>query len=176
MGYSLRIGEAVLEWSEDMVSVDCEGATNDDAPSFGDPTDKQNQRWPSYSVWADCMRKLDLTNIMFSQRNGGSGEIEWNSKWLYPLIQDHPGAAPITKGHVEYVEHKMAAYKAAHPTHIAQYPPPKEGAKPFWGNEYKQEDLVDDPKYDSALVRGEWLLYWLRWAVANCKQPVFVNS
>lgn len=176
MGYTLRIGEAVIDWDSDNVSIDCEGISRDDAPSFGDPTDKENQRLPSYSVWADCMEKLGLMDVMFNTRNHGAGEFEWNGVTRYPLIQDHPGASPITKEHAEYVEAKLAVYKAVHPTHIAQYPPPKPGAVPIFGDVYKQEDLESDPKYDAALCRGEWLAYWLRWAVDNCKQPVFVNS
>lgn len=35
---------------------------------------------------------------------------------------------------------------------------------------------VDCDIVKAALCRGEWLAYWLRWAVDNCKQPVFVNS
>lgn len=80
--------------------------------------------------------------------------------------------------HVEYLENKLKEYKKKFPTHIAQYPPLKEGVTPLWegSDMYRNEDLVEDPKYDGNLCRAEWLLYWLKWAVENCKNPVFVNS
>lgn len=176
MGYSLRIGEAKMEWNDERVSIDCDIVRQDDAPAFGDPTDYENQRWPSYTAWANAMRALGLVDLMYDRRNGGSGELQYGGKWLYPLIQEHPGASPITELHAEYAEEKLRHYKALHPTHVAQYAPPKPDAKPFFGDRYRDEDLVDDPKYDGNLCRGEWLVYWLRWAVDNCKQPVFVNS
>lgn len=178
MGYNLRIGEAVIDYSDESVRIDCEGIELPDAPAYGDPTDRQNQRWPSYSVWADSMRKLGLTDIMFCQRNGGIGEVKFGDTWLYPLLSSHPGASPITGKHVEYVRTKLEEYKAKHPSHIAQYPPLKPDAVPLApGAEiYGEESYVDDPKYDGSLCRGEWLLFWLQWAVSNCKQPVFVNS
>lgn len=40
---------------------------------------------------------------------------------------------------------------------------------------YREEDYDQDPKYDQHLCRGTWLVFWLKWAVENCKQPVFVN-
>mgnify|MGYP003405256251 CR=1 FL=1 len=176
MGYNLRIGEAVICYSDESARVDCETVRRDDSPSFGDPTDGTNCRWPSYTVWADMMAKLGLTDVMFNRRNGGVGEFEYKGKWLYPLIPEHPGAAPITREHVEYVEEKLAAYKAAHPDHRAAYPPPKPDAEPIAPGFYREDDLVADPRYDGALCRGEWLAWWMRWAVENCKQPVFVNS
>lgn len=178
MGYSLRIGEAVLDWSEDMVRVDCEIVKRDDAPAFGDPTDYESQRWPSYSSWADAMRTLDMMDVMFNERNKGRGYFEWNAVERCPLIECHPGAVPVTKEHVEYVAAKLAKYKEMHPDHIAQYAPLKEGAVPIAPGcgIYREDQYVDDPKYDGALCRGEWLLYWLRWAVENCQQPVFVNT
>lgn len=178
MGYTLKIGECRLDYDEDSVRVDCDLTKRDDAPAHGEPTDRENQRWPSYSKWAEAMEALDLMDVMFNSRNGGRGEFEWNGKHRSPLLETHPGATPITVEHVQFVEAKLAAYKAANPDHIAKYPPPKPGAKPiFEGSDmYREEDLVKDPRFDSSLVRGEWLAYWLRWSIENCKQPVFVNS
>ena len=178
MGYTLRIGEARISYSADYVDIDCELIRRDDAPAFGEPTDYENRRWPSYSSWANAMRALGLTDVMFNEQNGGKGWFKRNGNERYPLIMQHPGAAPITIEHVEEVEDRIAAYKAKHPTHMAQYPLPKEGAKPIFegSSVYRDEDLSDDPRYDGALCKGEWLIYWLRWAVENCQQPVFINS
>jgi hypothetical protein len=178
MGYTLKIGEAVLSWSTDFVQVDCKVERLDHAPAFGEPTDHQSQRWPSYTAWHDSISALGLKHVMFDERSGAPGWFERNGEERYPLIPNHPGAAPITIEHVEEVEACLAAYKAKHPDHIAQYPPPKPDAKPLLkGSDfYREEDVSDDPIYDSNLKRGEWLAYWLRWAVENCERPVFINS
>ena len=179
MGYTLTIGEAEIDYSEDSCRITASNVRLDDAPAHDEPTDYTNSRWPSYTGWSESMRALGLTDMMFAGKRGdddGAGSFEWNGKEYQPLIIDHPGAEPVTQAHVEYVAAKLRDYKAAHPDHIAQYPPPREGAVPLFGKMYRQEDLSQDPRYDGNLVRGEWLLFWLRWAVANCKRPVFVNS
>jgi hypothetical protein len=176
MGYTLTIGEARIEWDTERVCITCDAVTRDDAPAYGEPTDHQSTRWPSYSAWADSMQALGLMDAMFNENNGGKGFFEWNGEIRYPLIPSHPDAAPITREHVEIVAAKLAAYKAAHPDHIAQFRPLKLGAKPVAGAWYREEDYDDNPIYDCHLCRGEWLLYWLRWALDNCKQPVFVNT
>jgi hypothetical protein len=178
MGYTLKIGEARIDYGADDVRINCDIIRHDNAPAFGDPTDHENQRWPSYSAWVDAMRTLGLADVMFCERSGGTGYFERNGVERYPLIQDHPGVAPITIEHVEEVEERLTAYKAKHPDHIAEYRPLKPGAQPLvpGSDVYAEEDYSDDPRYDAALCRGEWLAYWLRWAVENCSQPVFVNS
>lgn len=176
MGYNLRIGEAIIDYSEDVVRVNAVGVTLEESPADGSPTDHTNDCWPSYSGWADFCEAMDLKDVMFCTRNGGAGSFEIDGREYLPLLVDHPGARPVTAGHLKYIEQKVAAYRAKHPDHIAQHRPPKPGAKPIFGDEYREDDLVDDPKYDSNLCRAEWLLFWLRWAIANCKQPVFFNS
>ena len=175
MGYTLKIGEATLKWSDHYVDVDCNIVRLDEAPAFGEPTDNESQRWPSYSSWASAMRELGLMDVMFNERNNGAGEFDWKGEAYYPLMPTHPGASPIARAHVEYVEAKLDEYKSAHPAHRAQFPPLKPGAERKFGI-YSDDDLVDDPTYDGWLCRGEWLAFWLRWALENCKQPVFVNS
>lgn len=177
MGYTLTIGEAVVEYDETLVRIGAEEVFRDDAPAHGEPTDYTNSRWPSYSNWANAMRTLDLMDVMFNERNGGAGEFERDGTTYYPLMPTHPGEQPVTQAHVDEVAERLEAYKDKHPDHIAQYPPLKPDAKPMveGSSFYDDDQYVDDAKYDAALVRGEWLLYWLKWAVENCKQPVFVN-
>jgi hypothetical protein len=176
MGYTLKIGEARLDRDHESTGVDCYLVRLDNAPAFGDPTDYENQRWPSYSAWADFCREFDLMDVMFNIRNKGAGEFEWKGDHYQPLLNEHPGAQPITRAHLEYVEAKVAAWKAAHPGVIAAYQLPKPDAKPIFGESYREEDYQNDPMRSPWLCRAEWLLFWLRWAVENCKQPVFVNS
>ena len=178
MGYTIQIGEAEIERSDEYVTIGAKLEKHDDAPAHGDPTDYENQRWPSYSAWADAMRTLGLSDVMFEKRRAKDGcDENWSDEPpCGPLMVDHPGAAGITRQHVEEVERRLREYRRKHPTHRAEYPPPREGAKPILGNMYRNEDYVKDPEFDSALCRGEWLEYWLRWAIDNCENPVFVNS
>lgn len=178
MGYTLKIGEAFIDFDEDLVKVNCEPVRISSSPAFGELTDYTNQRCPSYSTWASAMKALGLVDVMFDERNGGAGFFSRNGVERYPLIQDHPGAAPVTIEHVEEVEERLAAYKAKHPDHIAQFPPLKPGAKPLLpgSDVYADNAYSDNPRYDGHLCRGEWLAWWLRWAFDNCRQPVFVNS
>lgn len=179
MGYTLIIGQAVIDYDQDegTAQVDAEEVRLEHAPAFGEPTDNTNERWPSYSSWADSMRALGLVDVMFNKRNGGRGIFESEGKPYLPLMQSHPGETAICKAHVDYVRSAIEKYKAAHSTHRAEYPPPKPGAVPRWGTSgiYLEEDYDESPEYDSALCRGEWLLFWLEWAIENCSMPVFVN-
>jgi hypothetical protein len=176
MGHNLRIGEASIDYNEESVEINCKLVRHDDAPAYGEPTDYKNQRLPSYTAWHKSMKSLGLLHIMFDSKNGGSDETEINGNTRYPLMSEYSRAAPITIEHVEEVERRLAAYKAKHPDHIAQYAPLKEGIEKNDINWYNPDDYVDDPRYDPNLCRGEWLAYWLRWAVENCERPVFVNS
>ncbi len=170
MGYTLKIGEAKIVWDVDFVNIDCDLVSMPDAPAFGEITDFENQRHPSYTAWADSMRSLGLYELM-------NEYVEYDGGYLCPLIGRHPGASPITQNHVNYVVQKIAEYKAKNPDHIAQYPPLKDDAKPFIEGSglYSDDQYVDDPRFDGSLCRGEWLLYWMKWAVENCEKPVLVN-
>lgn len=177
MGYILKIGEAMLDYDEESVSVNCLICQHADSPAFGDPTDHESQRWPSYTAWSEAMERLGLMDVMFNVRNGGAGVFRWNGRDYEPLMREHPGVAPITKAHVEYVEQKIKEYKSANPGVMAGYYKPKHDAVPVMPGSglYREEDMEHDPLIDPWLARGEWLAWWLRWAIENCKQPVFVN-
>ncbi len=174
MGYTLKIGEAKIDYSEDGVSIECDSVRLPDAPAYGESTDHTSERWPSYGAWHDAMTKLGLNDLMFTTRE--SDGFEWNGEDRCALINRHPGAMPITKEHVECLAARLDLYRKANPTHIAQFPPLKPGVAPHPRGFNFPEDYETDPKYDSSLCRGEWLLWWCRWAVENCKRPVFVNS
>lgn len=173
MGYTLAIGEAVIVWHEDCVSIGVEHLTLEDAPEFGEPTGKSNCRWPSHFAWSATCRNLEICRVMYNSRDGGADELALEGHIRQPLMPSHPGVAPITIEHVRYIEGRVADYKRRHPDHRAEYPPPKPGAV-LCGGMFSERDLIDDPRYDGSLCRAEWLLFWLRWAVDNCKRPVFV--
>jgi hypothetical protein len=179
MGYNLAIGEAEVDWSEDMVRIDVVTVKLDEAPAFGEPTDHTNTRWPSYTSWSNFCKNMGITDIVLNRRNGGCDEFELpDETYVTCLMPEHPGVAPVTQKHLDYIEAKVNEYKAKHPDHRAEYPPPKPDAVPMVPGTtmYRSEDLVSDPRYDGDLCRAEWLLFWMRWAIANCKKPVFFNS
>lgn len=182
MGFDLRIGEAFIIYNQETVKIDCAIIKRNDAPAYDEPTDYENQRQATYTAWSDAMEALGLHYVMFGSRNDsadyidGADYIELSGKQRYPLISNHPGVAPITKEHVQEVERCLAAYKLKHPDHIAQYPPLKEGIEQNEQGFYAAADYVNDPRYDSVLCCGEWLAYWMRWAIDSCSRPVFVNS
>ena len=67
MGYNLIIGEKVVYDDDSECSVTwAKSEYLEEAPADGSPTDHTNERWPSYSGWADLQRDCE--------RHGG-GEV-----------------------------------------------------------------------------------------------------
>jgi hypothetical protein len=137
MAHTLKIGEALISFTEEFARIDCNTI---EQAGF---TSEKNL---SYSDWSDSIEALDLTNVMYNSKNGGSDYTIIKGKERYPLLTESPGAAPITIEHVEEVERCLTAYKE----------------KCSHG-------------CDPVLRNGEWLAFWLRWAIEHCERPVFVN-
>lgn len=57
-----------------------------ESPHDGSPTDGTNQRWPSYSGWANFIRDAHLDDVMNE------------------LMPSHPGIAPITLEHKKKID------------------------------------------------------------------------
>ena len=170
MGYTLTIGELAVSISDEYVNLDAEGASLPDAPAFGEPTDHQNQRWPSYTAWADFCRDAGIQPLFYGTGWLGPerryGECPEGFHRERPLLSEHPGAAPITEADAVYVENALAAYRKEHPTAVAGF-----------GVGLMGEALPEaDPNCDATLARLEWLAFWMRWAIANCERPVVANS
>lgn len=64
------------------------------------------------------------------------------------LINEHPGASLLGDNHLELFE--------------------------FARNNYNENISIDEYLYDKR--RLNWLYFWTKWAIDNCKKPVFVNS
>lgn len=150
MGYSLTLGEATLLWNEEECRVGALPVSLPKAPAFGEPTDNSNSRWPSYASWSDFSEQLGISDLFAK-----NGEIRHHGKWMFSLMPCHPGVAPVTSTHVEYVQEKLSEYRSKYPDITAGFD--------------------GDPR-SGVLARGEWLLFWLEWAVKNCDKPVFVNT
>jgi hypothetical protein len=167
MGYTLTIGEAILEYNEDFVTVGADHATHPDAPQHCPFTKDGNSRSPGYSAWSNFCKSADITPLFY-----GGG-------WQYPgyapcpddfhretcLLNEHPGAMPISTADADYVSAKLAAYQEKNPD-----------AEPgFWDfGEHTGWREVDNGK-DPTLARLVWLDFWMRWAVEKCSRPVFAN-
>lgn len=166
MGYNLAIGEAINVHTEDGDRVKVEEEHFSWAPAFGEPTDHTNTRWPSYSGWHNFCRNIGIAGIMFNTRNGGSDIFELpDGSRVGCLMPEHPGTAPITQKHLDYVTQKVTEYRALHPNHIAEFPPQSIG-----------DSFDPNPIYDGNLCRAEWLIYWMTWALNYCNRPTFYNS
>ena len=107
MGYTITIGQLKVEKEPDD-GLDCscirfsaELAHHENAPAFGEPTDRENQRWPSYGVWSDFMRATGLYDVFFYE----SGH----------LIGGHPGIRLVTRELVDVVSAALIAYREAKP-------------------------------------------------------------
>lgn len=145
MGYTIKIGQLVVT-SENYegrtyLSNDVTKERHESAPAFGEPTDFENQRWPSYSAWAEFARFVDLEGFFFDKSEG--------------LMREHPGCYPLTNFHKERVDKALLGLYERYPDTV-----------PSFGGEY----------YNEVAARLEWLKYWVDWALANCSQPVFLNT
>lgn len=91
MGYNLIIGNVIAgaltcEDGQYAVRLDVEHIETDAAPSDGTPTDGTNERWPSYSAWADFCKAVGLYEVFFCKENG--------------LLREHPGVFKLEQTHL----------------------------------------------------------------------------
>ena len=170
MGYTLRIGELVVEYHQDedepRIDLSAKLSRHDDAPAFGEPTDYENQRWPSYSVWSNFAEDAGLYPLFFG-REKGSGQLSRDDA----LLAQQPGCVPITEAHRREVNEAMARWKQKYPKATPTFgkPAPEGEVSGFWSD-------PDNPEENGKMTRLVWLQYWINWALDNCKQPVFENT
>jgi hypothetical protein len=158
VGYNLKIGNAVLE---EVDPDDCdgkfcakyliEGAHHDGAPAFGEPTDYTNQRWPSYSAWADFCKETGLHALFFDKYDG--------------IMREHPGCFKLTEDHLGQVREALERRKQT------------TGGRPPGFYDYDEETQQDvDNGNDPQTARLVWLEYWMAWALEHCERPAIENS
>lgn len=107
MGYTITIGQLEIEKSPDD-GLDCScigfgaaGASHENAPAFDEPTDRENQRWPSYSSWALFMKEAGLYDVFFYEDGH--------------LVGGHPGVRLVTSEMKARVDKAMLDFVGAHP-------------------------------------------------------------
>lgn len=107
MGYTITIGQLeISKEPEDGLDCSCirfgaEGAHHDSAPAFGEPTDHENQRWPSYSAWAETLRDVGLYSVFYYEDGH--------------LIGGHPGVRLVTQELKDRVDEALHLYQVANP-------------------------------------------------------------
>jgi hypothetical protein len=72
------------------------------------------------------------------------------------LMRRHPGCVLLTADHLSQIEGAVEARRKTN------------GGRPA--------GFGDMGDMDCDLARGEWLLYWVRWAVETCETPAIENS
>jgi len=148
MGYTLAIGEKEIDNSDpEYHFTRVKNERHDQAPAFGEPTDHENARWPSYSGWSDCMTEAGMFDLFFDKDNG--------------LLNEHPGYKTITPALVDTFRARKKAFEEKYPSVTAEYL--DDGHDGF---------ITPNATY----CRIVWLDYWLTWALAHCKEPIFFNS
>lgn len=144
-----------LDLELNIISIDVEEQKHDKAPAFGEPTDFENKRWPSYTSWSEFSKFAQLHTMFYNPIDG--------------LLKDHPGAMPILYTHKRQIDSALYNIKF-------EFPNSKAGYSPIVN--YNKEIYEDEnwPEVNNWLTRLEWLKYWIDWSLENCKEPIFTNS
>ena len=194
MGYSLTIGEfEVGSYPEDRyASPGAAGASSEEAP-INSSDRRDNSCDPSYTAWHDFAKEAGLFSVFYAPRCpcevctgkglrecANAGKAHW---WVGPdgeervgLIESHPGAAALEPVHLQAFEEALASYKAL------SEPRPGMAAWLKGRDEERERDpegkgwvMHPGEPVDYHLRRLEWLVWWTRWALENCKHPTFGN-
>lgn len=166
MGYNIRIGNAEpeTEWPDvedyPLAHWVVKGMQLESAPSFPDSA-RSNERNPSYTGWADFADALNLREFFFDKDMG--------------KMRRHPGCFKLTKGDVDLVRKHIEAYKIAHPDAQPTCCMCESCSPTSFMHERDDSRPSHNPHADVNLMRAEWLLFWMEWAVDNCKRPAIWN-
>lgn len=103
MSYDITIGERIQEWQmgKGNVTIGAKSVKIDTAPTFGEPTDYTNERWPSYLAWDQFMKAINVNHKV--------------------LINSHPGYVKVTKDMVLGFDQIKNSWIEKHPNSIAGF-------------------------------------------------------
>ena len=153
MGYRLTIGELVVEYDQDEyfpeVRLDAKFCRHVDLPRYNEEADQTNSRDPAYAVWRSFCENFGLLELFYGINSNGDVVREDN------ILRSHSGCIPLTEIHRKDIDAALASHRKKHPNVIPEF---------------------NGSVESGALVRLEWLQYWIGWALDNCERPVFVNS
>jgi hypothetical protein len=133
---------------ENYLELDVAKVELPEAPAFpGDVMSQNiNARYPSYTGWSDFTRRCGLYPEWYGTDQKRGG-----------LMDTHPGVAALDA-------RTLAMHESALDLHRCRFP----------GAVAQQGDEVGPNDNDRA--RLEWLVWWMRWALANCTNPAVSNS
>ncbi|MEK6418455.1 MAG: hypothetical protein V4801_02545 [Burkholderia gladioli] len=112
MGYTLTIGnvdagELICEDGRYEVCMHIVRHERKDAPRDGSPTDRTNQRWPSYGIWTDFCRLTGLHEMFFEEYEG--------------LLSAHPGVFELRPAHLIIIKRAHERLKEGDPEIYAEH-------------------------------------------------------
>jgi hypothetical protein len=165
VSYDIYIGQAVLfsEWPKDgdgeepRAEWQVDGMTHPEAPNKPDMTGQGNGCHPGYGQWAEAMREVGLYDLWFKEYEG--------------FLSPHPGIKRLTRAHLGAVQIARATYKAAHPNERPGCCECAECQK----FERKPDPPPHDPTLNFNMLRLDWMEFWMRWTLENCKRPAVYN-
>jgi hypothetical protein len=101
MGYTIRVGNAVVA-DQDVERVHVKQTWRGDAPAFpGDYADKINERMPSYGQWEDLAKQTGLKRLFFAEKTG--------------LLSQNPGCAALEPRHLHEVQSAIEVIRTRFP-------------------------------------------------------------
>lgn len=178
MGYNIRIGEAEpVVYLEDRHAH--MRAADHDGNDMGAPLNS-SYCYPGYGSWHAFAYDTGLYSAFYApkcpcthehyagRRNPGCPLCDGrNSVWWVPEGKD-PGEGleglVCDKGAAEITEDHYTAFVAAREAWLA---------KP---QEERDAAVNEESGRDMGLVRLDYLIFWTRWALDNCKYPTFSSQ
>lgn len=160
MGYSFTIGDlkkVVEKYEEDGVIEEYENWSAEtieleNAPAFGEPTDRTNERWPSYSAWSEFAEFTNIYDLIYSDTGH--------------LIGSHPGYLELTDDFQKNLKKRKKEFEEKYPKVEATY-----------GNKTSIfEADPNNPPENYFYCRLVWLDFWVDYALENCETPAIVNT
>jgi hypothetical protein len=155
MGYSIYIGNAVVEVDEDELyaKYTVERITHEKAPRWPncinangdvDISKDTNGRHPCYISMDNWARAVGLYELFLGNgsNDGAAG-----------LLNPHSGCRRLTPDILVQISTARIKWEKSHI-----------GAKPGWSNED-----------DAALAKLVWYEWWVKWALENCRIPAISN-
>ena len=164
MGYNLGIGEFTVEtYPEDRRCRPSVGTIELSEAPLNSSDNRTNWCWPNYLTWHHFCNTVGLAEVFYCGARGSDLPSEWFDSDGVPhpgLLREHAGCEPLTEGHYE-------AFVDARDCYHRQSQEQNDALKKDW------PDLI---RNDYQAKRLDWLVFWTRWALDNCKYPSFANS
>lgn len=132
--------------------------------TIGEKTIKSRFVWAEPKILTNAPAFNEITDYTNSRSPSYSGwdnflnfvGSEFSALIKEELMPNHPGWKPLKAEHHRKFNKIFQQFKCRYPHAKATFESGKEE--------------------DGALCRLIWLDYWMKWALKNCKEPIFYNS